>query len=470
MQITIIYKEQKMILDELTEQKFGYSPSSLAKKSHKSVCIKCDYCLNEYEQQMKRITIGREYIVKDACIKCKYEKRKDVSMAKYGVSNSSKRTEVRQKISKSNSARLKSASFKTMAKKTNLEKYGHECVMHNKSIADKQRQTLIDRYGEDNPSKVKEIKDRATKAMIRTKIQNGTIKTYEGKTRPEIAKEHGFSRSHFGKLVNRFGMDKAITMIPKESSLETFFEEWLKTTGITYQKQYKLDGYGYIADFKIGDIIVELDGLYWHSDSIVEDRRYHEKKRQAYIDNGYTPLFFREDEVYNKFPIIKSIVSNKLKINSNIIYARKCKITTVNKQFFVDNHLMGKGYGHIFALENQDETVAAIQIRRLKNKDYEISRFCSSLNTNVVGGFSKLVKHVERTLDMDSLKTFIDLRYGTGYYLESLGFTRGKSHLSFKWTNGSDSIHRLKFRGNSGYEKGFFKIWDCGQLPFRKSY
>ncbi len=459
-----------MILNELTENKFGYSPSSLAKKSHKPVCVKCDYCFNKYEQQMKRITIGREHVIKDACIKCKYKKRSDVSMAKYGVSNSSKRTDVREKISKSNSTRLKSESFKKAAKKTNLEKYGHECVMHNKDIAEKQRQTLIDRYGEDNPSKVKEIKDRATKAMIRTKIQNGTIKIYEGKTRPEIAKEQGFSRSHFGKLVNKFGMDKAITMVPKESSLEVFFEEWLKTTGIIYQKQYKLDGYGYIADFKIGDIIVELDGLYWHSDSIIEDKRYHAKKRQAYMDNNYTPLFFREDEVYNKFPIVKSIVLNKLKTSSKIIYARNCEITTVNKQFFVDNHLMGKGYGHIFALSFNEDIVAAIQVRRLKNKDYEISRFCSSLNTNVVGGFSRLVKCAERALDMDSLKTFIDLRYGKGDYLESLGFIPTTANLSFKWTNGTETFHRLKFRGNSGYKQGLFKIWDCGQLPFHKVY
>ena len=256
-------------------------------------------------------------------------------------------------------------------------------------------------------------------------------------------------------------------MTPTESSLETQLRIWLDKEDIDYEQQFRVENR--IADFKIKNIIVELDGLYWHSDFNIEDKNYHAKKRQLYIDNGYTPLFFREDEIKNKFPIVKSIIWNKLG-KSKRVFGRKCSISSCSKDFFANNHLMGKGYGTIYSLEHENQTVAAIQIRRIRNKNYEISRFCTSLNTNVLGGFSKLLKHVESTLDMESLKTFIDLRYGMGNYLEDMGFIRRKSYLSFRWTNGLDSIHRLKYRGVSGYALGFARLWDCGQLPFIKTY
>ena len=463
-------KEKDMILQEKTLEKFGYSASSLSKGSSKKICVGCDYCNKEYEKTMKNLNIGRAFVSKDSCFDCRFVKRRDVSMAKHGVENSAQRQDIRKKIGDSNAERLKSQEFKDLAKKTNMEKYGAESAMQNKEIAQKQKDSLVKKYGEDNPSKVKEIKERATESMIKTKTKNGTIKTYLGRTRPEIAKEQGFSRSHFGKLVVKHGMDKALTMSPKESSLEAFFEDWLKTTDIEYEKQYRVQRR--IADFKIGNIIIELDGLYWHSDAVLEKTKmYHKIKRDVYVDNGYIPLFFREDEIYNRFDVVKSIILNKLGMNSKVFYARKCAIVEdTDCSFFEDNHLMGKGYGKIFSLQYEDEAVCSLQIRRLSGAEYEISRFASVINTSVVGGFSRLLKHVERNMDMNSLKTFIDLRYGLGTYLEGLGFKEHKPYLSFKWTNGQETFHRLKFRGNSGYDKGLAKIWDCGQAKWLKSY
>ena len=166
------------------------------------------------------------------------------------------------------------------------------------------------------------------------------------------------------------------------------------------------------------------------------------------------------------------MILNKLGKCPNKIFARKTApvIGGANKEFFEENHLMGKGKGEIFSLLYDGEPVAAIQICRLKDNDYDISRFCCKKNHSVIGGFSKLLKLVEQTLKMDSLKTFIDLRYGKGGYLEDLGFKRGNPSLSFHWTNGERRFHRLKFRGATGYDKGLARIWDCGQLPFTKEY
>jgi hypothetical protein len=67
-------------------------------------------------------------------------------------------------------------------------------------------------------------------------------------------------------------------------------------------------------------------------------------------------------------------------------------------------------------------------------------------------------------------QTFIDLRYGDGDYLQSFGFKELSCHTSFQWTDGLDTFHRMKFKGNSGYEAGLFKIWDCGQRKMVKTY
>ena len=98
----------------------------------------------------------------------------------------------------------------------------------------------------------------------------------------------------------------------------------------------------------------------------------------------------------------------------------------------------------------------------------DVSRFCHKLKTNVIGGFSKLIKYVEKTLNPNFIQTFIDLRYGSGEYLKDLGFEKKTEYISFSWIKNSDRVHRMNFPGNSGYEKGFNKLWDCGQAKYIK--
>ena len=531
-----------MLQKEKTIEVYGYDAESLTKGSNKKICVVCDYCGKEYITTMKQRTTGHKFVDKDGCKECKFKKRADVSMAKYGVSNVSQRPEIRQKISEANSDRLKSQEFKEQAKKTNIKKYGVANAMHSETIKEKQKATLIDRYGVDNPSKSiefqenrketckkrfgteyasqselgkqlikdgyqtkygcdnafqnEEVKEKIKQTTLEkygvehhiqrdgvaaeiqkkgkvTKIDKGLITLYDGQTCAEIAKQIGFSSSHFGTLIKKYGIEKALTLTPHQSSLEVQMATWLDELHIDYQQQFRVDRK--IADFYIpsSNLIIECDGLYWHSDAVMKDNNYHFNKKQLYDDNGYDSLFFREDELNNKFDIIKSIVGNKLGLSTSI-GARKCSIVELSHkegcEFFNDNHLMGKGKGQNFALMYEDSPVSVISIKRTKQKHHEVSRFASKLNYNIQGAFSRLLKHAESTLDMETLTTFIDCRYGRGAYLTNMGFIAASNYPSFKWTNGLDTFHRLKFFGNSGYQKGVIKIWDCGQNKFVKTY
>jgi len=460
-----------MIQIEKTIQKFGYDPLLLSAGSHKLIIVICDYCTEEYIREYKGRDKANSIINKDCCVKCRFKKREEISLKQFGVKNSAQRKDIREKISQTNSEMLKSSEFKDKSKQTMLEKYGVEHALQSSEIQQKIKDTNLNKYGVDNVSKVPEIRAMATQNTIKTKIENGTIKLYNGKTRPQIAKECGFSRSHFGKIVTKYGFEQAIKMEPHVSSLEKLMMDWLDSINIKYISQYKVDNK--IADIYIPlhNIIIETDGLYWHSDAIISNKNYHIEKRQLYISKGFTPLFFRENEIVNldKFKIVQSIIKNKLNLSERI-FARKCIIKPVDKSsaktFFTANHLMGNGSGQTYGLFFSDKLVGAIQIRGHK-EGYEIARFCNLLNTNIIGGFSKLLTYIQNNvLNSKSLITFIDLRYGIGSYLTSFNFKYSATYPSFKWTNGREIFNRMVFPSMSGYQNGLSRLWDCGQAKY----
>jgi hypothetical protein len=458
-----------MINAELTLDKYGYLPESLSLGSNKLVSFTCDYCGESNSKNYKFYIKQREVITKDSCANtvCRYKKREEISLVTHGVKNSAQRQDVREKIRDTNIDRLQSEEFKDQAKKTNLVKYGNIYPMQVKEISDKQKATILGKYGVDNIMKYENTAKEAAKKMRQTKIDKGIIKIYDGKTRPEIAREIGFSRSQFGKLVNDYGFEEAIKMEPFKTKLEKNFEIFLQQNNINYESQFRINKK--IADFKIQNLLIEVDGLYWHSDAAKIDPNYHVNKKQTYDESSYDSLFFREDELRDKFEIIKSIVLNKLNKSSRI-FARKCELSSLDSKeadkFFETNHLMGKGRGVTFCLKYDDQVVSALRLKKAKNQIYEISRFCCLNGYSVVGAFSKLLKACIKDKRPESIFTFIDRRYGKGEYLKSLGFEYIHTYPSFRWTDGAETFHRLKFPGNSGYDKGLFKIYDCGQAKY----
>ena len=458
-----------MIDIDLTKEKFGYEPQSLSKGSSKKIYVKCDYCENYTIKTYKAYISQRNIVSKDSCGQslCKYKKREEISLLKYGVKNSSQTNEVRNKIRNINSDRLKTDEFKKQAKQTNLKKYGKENPMLVDSIVKKQKDTLLNKYGVDNIMRYKDTAKIAAQKMKQTKIKNGSIKVYNGQTRPEIAKEVGFSRSHFGKLVTQYGVEEAIKMEPFKTKLERTFENFLIDKKIAYSTQFRIDRK--IADFKIDKLLIECDGLYWHSDIAKVDNNYHINKKTIYENSGYDSLFFREDEIRDKFDIVQSMVLNRLH-RSNKIFARKCQLDKIDNkasdEYFETHHLMGKGRGTTYVLTFKNQTVAALRLKRIKKQEYEISRFCNSKFYSVTGAFSKLLNFAVKDKNPDSVMTFIDKRYGKGDYLKNLGFQYVHTYPSFRWTDGFETFHRLKFPGNSGYDKNLFKIWDCGQAKY----
>lgn len=537
-----------MLLSELTETTFGYSPDSLSDGNHKKVMVKCDYCGITKDVIWKNRVIQLKKFPKDSCRKCKFKK-----MAEMGKDNPFAREEVKEKIKKTcqekygTDAFTQTEEFKQKARKTNLERYGVANAQSSPEVKKRKEETTLKKYGVKSVLEIREIREEGqrltqtdevkekiretcqrkygadsffgsevgekvkqegimakygvanafqseeVKAKIRetnlsnfgvdhpmknndiyrkaheTKRRTGVYRMYEGKTTNEWAKELGFSQSFFLLLVTKYGFEYAIQHTPFVSYIEKNMRSFLDSLKVAYIHEFRVGRK--LADFYIpsANLIIELDGLYWHSEEVTTDNNYHMDKKALYDGNGYRSLFFREDELNGKISIVESIIKNKLNLSTSL-YARECTVTpNVNRataiKFFEENHLMGVGVGQCYALVNNEEIVAAIQVKRVKNEDYEISRFATKSGVNVVGGFSRLISKFK----YGSLTTFVDRRYGEGHYLEKLGFKRHDVHKSFKWTNGKETFHRLKFPGNSGYDSGLTKIWDCGQAKFVKS-
>jgi very-short-patch-repair endonuclease len=504
------------------------SSKSLFLDKSRNVRFQCEFSI--FKRNLKRNPDATFGISKEE----QSLKSKETFKAKYGVDHYSKTDEFKQKVRATNIEKygqpnvmqtevgqkshqesmlknlgvthaLKSSEIRERQRESTLRSTGVECTFDLPGVREravtasrseesksKRISSFLQRFGVDNPSKCLKIVEKKKENLLRergycysfsipevkerifaTKIAKGTIKSYNGKTIAQLAKEFGYANSSFFALVQKHGFESAVGMSPQMTDIENVVFDILNELGvqnIVHNRQ--LEGSKYRPDFLTEEhkLIIECDGLFWHSDKVVESKSYHKDKRDHYLSLGYRCLFFRQDEIIGKRDIVKSVISNALKKNERKVFARKCDLVVLDhcNDFFEKNHLMRKGSGRCYALQFEGEIVAAIQVkhRNKSEKIIEVSRFCTLNQTSVVGGYSRLIKFMIKKENVRQIMSFVDLRYGSGNYMESLGFSIETEHLSFKWTNGKETFGRMQHPGNSGYECGLARIWDCGQAKW----
>lgn len=322
----------------------------------------------------------------------------------------------------------------------------------------------ISKYGVSSTSKLDSTRDKISNSITRH--------TIEGRNLREIADEFSLSYTYVVQLHRRLGhtllqwlSDNPINS--DGSSIEAIFRsEILESLGVGFVQQPDISGLR--PDFFVPshNLIVECDGLYWHSEARGHTRMRHFDRRVKFESIGYKFLSFREDELLNPhlIPIIRSMVSNSVGMSTKV-HARKTKIVDVGQSFLHKNHMMGCGSKKTgYGLEFDGDIVMAMTFKRSPKSGWEIDRMCTLSNHIVVGGVSKLLSHFVNMQSPSNISTFVDRRYGTGCGLLKLGFILKHEYPSFRWTNFRDTCHRLKFRGTP--TAGWTKIWDYGQAKF----
>lgn len=240
-------------------------------------------------------------------------------------------------------------------------------------------------------------------------------------------------------------------------------------------------------------IAIEYNGLYWHSEDVLmfngkpKTADYLKRKKAQELGLRYVAIF--EDEWLNKKEIVKSRICNILKHTPEVIYARKCQIKSVDSStasmFCENNHIQGKGRSNVrYGLYYDNELVSLMTFSKsnLSRKiiDWEINRFCSKLNTNVVGAASKLFKHFLKTYAPSQVISYSDNRWSDGNLYKTMGFElkhETKPNYWYMTPNRVARIHRFNLRKNSKDKKdisemqlrsdeGFKRIWDCGNTKW----
>lgn len=407
------------------------------------------------------------------------KRREETNRAKYGGTNPSHSKDVRDK-----------------AKNTMIEKYGVEHALHNPDFLKKSQETTFSNYGVDNPMKSEVVKSRLNKTFIsKYGVNNpGLIESDRflvlpnGKLLTTYCKELKFESaiSQAKVIYHRVGPELAQTWIEqykeKKSSLELFVE---RKFGYENCKKKKIHQQMNLRpDFKITDsVYVDVDGLLYHSTMFKKGKdNYHFDKYKEYKKYGLTILQFRQDELYEKHEIIRSIIENKAGKSKYKVFARNTELRKVSKidceSFLKSNHLMGisKGTSNI-GLYYNDELVSLMTFQKhTKNNSIEIARFCNKLDYSIVGGFTKLLNYIQKNYTYSHIESFVDLRYGNGLSLEKLGFVLDSVEVGWKWTDGIRTFNRLQCRANMderrlseeqyAKELNWYKIYDAGQAKF----
>lgn len=412
---------------------------------------------------------GFKYALQNKEIK---QKQEQTCLKRYGVKSVSQNSEIKKK-QKETCLKKYGVLYPRQNKKivekgkiSNLKKYGYEWAIQNDQVKQTRVKTNIEKFGSKSPAGNKRVQNK----IKQTRIKKGLTFSIDGKTLSQLAQEKDVAYSTLQGLYLKTKNQNLIKSYSKKyTSIELAVKLILDELGIKYIHNKKLGSYR--PDFLIEShkLIIECDGLYWHSEIVQSDKDYHKTKKLFYESKGYKSLFFRENEINSKLDIVKSIIKNKLGLSKKI-YARKCTFKTVSsKNLIQENHLMGKGSGRTYSLIQDDHTVCLIQVKwkNKSNKQLEISRFCPIKGFNVVGGFSKLVKNIIDVEKPNSIITFIDRRYGDGSYLSNLGWKKKSEHISFSWIKDDICVHRMNFPGNSGYNAEFIKLYDAGQAKWQ---
>lgn len=206
-----------------------------------------------------------------------------------------------------------------------------------------------------------------------------------------------------------------------------------------------------------------------------------------------------EDELLNKTEIVKSRIKSQLGQSDKKIYARKCNVEIIDRKekssFLNQNHIQGNDKSQVWiGLRYKNDLVAVMTFckprlvmgKKVNDGEWELSRYCSLISTNVIGGAGKLLKYFELHFTPNKIYSYADRRWSSGDLYSLLGFNFVRfTSLNYRYYKNGIQFHRFKYRKsmlpdvlenfdpNLSEAKnmsvhGFKQIWDCGNILFEK--
>jgi hypothetical protein len=517
------------------KDKIQVNPKFLQNGSGVLIDVICDICGIErkikYQAYYKNINSCEEYKIY-TCDKCSHIKIKAFNRKKWGVDYFSQTKEYAEKFKSTMIERygveyaLQSKELKDKLKKTNLDKFGVENPFMDKEMV---RLKFKEKWGVYHPSKVEEINDRIKKTKeindsslssdrIRKKIKETNNYKYGSNTpsqsdfiRDNIISNQANYLKYIGNNTSMFLCDnhhiyyidcsnfhnRKRSNLPlctvcnpigdSKSIKEKELFEYIKSIYSgdiiqSYRDVLEIDIY--LPQLKLG---FEFNGLYWHSEEW-KRKEYHLDKTNSFKEKGIRIINIWEDYWDFKSDIIKSQIRNWLGLTKNKIFARKCQIKEISSEnsskFLNANHIQGAVRSNIkLGLYYNFELVSVMTFdqfegrKKMEEGSWNLSRFCNKLNTNVVGGSSKMLKYFVKNYNSKRIISYADKDWSEGSLYEKIGFNKiYETNPDYKYIIGNRRIHKSRFKKSnlktnlteSQYmrKSNIKKIWDCGKIKF----
>ena len=229
----------------------------------------------------------------------------------------------------------------------------------------------------------------------------------------------------------------------------------------------------------------------YNTDSFSNDTPEYDKLELC-EERGISLYNINENEWTNpiKRDIWKSMLLNKMNLTPNKVYARQTEIREVSfeesSRFLQTNHIQGACVSKVrIGLYRGDGLLFLTTFgkSRYNSTEIELIRSCSKKYTNVIGGFSKLVKYYRE--NYGSFVSYANRRWSSGLVYAKNGFEfLHKTNPGFFYLNNKlEPINRLQLRKSELlkayphldkdktanvllYELGYRKMYDCGNLKF----
>jgi len=433
------------------------------------------------------------------------EKSKNEIKRLYGVEYVSQSDIVKNKVKETNLKKYNNEHYRNTEKnkKTCLEKYGN----NNYRNTEKNKKTCLEKYGTEYYNQSNLYKNYVKKRKIENLTKKYKINIVD-------IDENNFIISHcdecgenfklsYQQLLNRHNYKTIlcsncnpinVAISGHEMQLLGFIKnnhsDKILTNVRNIVNPYELDIY--LPDLKLA---FEFNGLFWHNE-LSKSNNYHLEKTELAENQGIKLVHIYEDDWIYKQEIVKSRILNLLNKTPNKIYARKCEIKEVSdnklvRNFLETNHIQGFVGSKIkIGLFHDNELVSLMTFGSLRKAmgqkgeegSYEMLRFCNKLNTNVIGGASRLFMFFVKNFEPKEVTSYADRSWSQGVLYKNLGFELiRKTEPNYYYVIDGVRRHRFGFRKDQLIKEGFdplkteheimlerkiYRIYDSGNLKF----
>lgn len=390
---------------------------------------------------------------------------------------------------------LGSKEVRDKCKDTMIHRYGSAYTLQSEELRSKVSSTMQDRYGVDHPSHMDNYKDDVRFTMQENygvehighmRMKNlGTLEIYlRFKANPKdfILREFPGCKPTASMISEKTGGDitliwniihdndcESLITYGKKSCMEEDVLYELSKMNVTSEivrntkqiiKPYELDIF--IPDKQFA---IECNPTSTHNssrasfpdcDTIPKD--YHKMKTDMCENLGIQLFHIFGYEWKYRRDIIISMISNQLGCSKDVIYARNCNIDmnvsySEAKHFLNLNHRQGNtnaryriglrdATNRLVCLMCFNKIRGTIGSSNYEQPAFELSRFCSVLNTRVIGGASRLFKHFIDSIEFKTIISYSDRAHTSGNLYTQLGFQ--KLHVSdpnYVWVKSSNDTY-----------------------------